>query len=168
MNMIILSHFYIHIIRKNGKAINLKLIFINVNPKKSTKKKIRRTLNKTMTGIFTVILLSVIISFFGQEQAFSTSENKNAGNEKVSNLNFNPLDFGAIPDGNTVFLSTHRLEIAEEVCDRVAIMGGGDLLAMGTLDDLRAQQSDSLESVFLRLVEEAAADGENDVAAASD
>jgi len=84
--------------KKKGKAINLKLIFINVNPKKSTKKKIRRTLNKTMTGIFTVILLSVIVSFFGQEQAFSTSENKNTGNEKGLNLNFNPLDFGAIPN----------------------------------------------------------------------
>lgn len=51
-----------------------------------------------MTGVFTVILLIVIVSFFGQEQAFSTSEIKNAGNEKDSNLNFNPLHFGAIPN----------------------------------------------------------------------
>jgi len=51
-----------------------------------------------MTGIFTVILLSVIVSFFGQENAFSTSENKNAGNENDSNLDFSPLDFGAIPN----------------------------------------------------------------------
>lgn len=49
-----------------------------------------------MKGIFTVILLSVIFSFYGQEQAFSASDNNNAPNEKDPNLYFNPLDFGAI------------------------------------------------------------------------
>jgi ABC-2 type transport system ATP-binding protein len=58
-------------------------------------------------------------------------------------------------DGATVFMSTHSLEVAEELCDRVGIILRGQLIALGSIDSLRAQagrQSDStLESVFLTL-----------------
>ena len=41
--------------------------------------------------------------------------------------------------GRTVLLATHRLEEAERLCDRVAILNQGKLLAMGTLAELRRQ-----------------------------
>ena len=58
--------------------------------------------------------------------------------------------------GRTIFLSTHVLDVAEQMCDRVAIVSRGRLVAVGTLDDLRAQVSAdaSLEDIFLQLTEE--------------
>lgn len=57
--------------------------------------------------------------------------------------------------GNTVFLSTHVLEIAERVCDRVGILDRGKLIAIGTVESLRAQAQSStettLEDLFLEL-----------------
>ncbi|MEW6427412.1 MAG: ABC transporter ATP-binding protein [Thermodesulfobacteriota bacterium] len=56
--------------------------------------------------------------------------------------------------GNSVFLSTHSLEIAEELCDRIAIIQHGRLRAMGDLAALRQQAklADSgLEDIFLEL-----------------
>jgi ABC-2 type transport system ATP-binding protein len=58
-------------------------------------------------------------------------------------------------DGATVFMSTHSLEVAEELCDRVGIILRGRLIALGTVDALRAQAGQhpesTLESVFLHL-----------------
>ncbi len=61
-----------------------------------------------------------------------------------------------VADGEgTVFLSTHTLEVAEELCDRVAILQHGQIIAQGDLDAIRAQAGDAgdarLESLFLRL-----------------
>jgi ABC-2 type transport system ATP-binding protein len=56
--------------------------------------------------------------------------------------------------GATVFMTTHVLEIAEQMCDRVGILRDGRLIALGSLDDLRRTQAmpaASLESIFLRL-----------------
>jgi ABC-2 type transport system ATP-binding protein len=56
--------------------------------------------------------------------------------------------------GGTVFLSTHTLEVAEALCDRIAIIMGGKILAMGTMDELRAQVhsgSGHLEEIFLKV-----------------
>ncbi len=60
-----------------------------------------------------------------------------------------------VAGGRTVFLSTHTLEIAEELCSRVAIVHKGLVVANGTLDELRVQAmtEGSLEAVFLRLTE---------------
>jgi len=57
--------------------------------------------------------------------------------------------------GRTVFLSTHTLEIAEQLCSRVAIVQKGLVVANGTLEELRIQAmtEGSLEAVFLRLTE---------------
>ncbi|OKY76018.1 MAG: ABC transporter [Desulfobulbaceae bacterium DB1] len=56
--------------------------------------------------------------------------------------------------GNTIFLSTHSLEIAEELCDRIAIILHGRIRSLGTLHSLRQEarltESD-LEDVFLQL-----------------
>lgn len=56
--------------------------------------------------------------------------------------------------GKAVFFSTHILEVAEHVCDRVGIIHHGRLIACGTIDDLRhgtGSQGESLESLFLEL-----------------
>ena len=56
--------------------------------------------------------------------------------------------------GNTVFFSTHILEVAEKLCDRIGIIHKGKLIAIGTLDELRhGDNKDSLENIFLELTE---------------
>ena len=57
--------------------------------------------------------------------------------------------------GGTVFMSTHTLDIAEAVADRIGIINRGELIAIGTLEDLRAQarRQHSLEEIFLQLTE---------------
>ncbi len=52
-------------------------------------------------------------------------------------------------EGNTVFFSTHVLEVAERLCDRIGIIDKGRLIAVGTLDELRSSSSETLESIFL-------------------
>jgi ABC-2 type transport system ATP-binding protein len=58
--------------------------------------------------------------------------------------------------GTTVFLSTHSLDIAQELAQRIGIVDRGRLIGCGTLDALRRQASldGSLEDVFLKLTEE--------------
>lgn len=56
--------------------------------------------------------------------------------------------------GAAIMLSTHILEIAERMCDRIGIINRGELVAVGTLEELRAGQgesSTSLEDIFLEL-----------------
>lgn len=58
-------------------------------------------------------------------------------------------------DGHTVMMSTHTLEIAEGMCDRIGIMQRGRLVACGTMAELRgAHEADHLEDIFLRLTGE--------------
>ena len=52
--------------------------------------------------------------------------------------------------GKTVFFSTHVLEVAEKLCDRVGIIVKGELIMVGDLDELKAAQGDkTLEDIFL-------------------
>lgn len=56
--------------------------------------------------------------------------------------------------GNTVFFSTHVLEVAERLCDRIGIINRGKLIAVGTMEELRAGDAgESLEALFLELTE---------------
>jgi ABC-2 type transport system ATP-binding protein len=59
--------------------------------------------------------------------------------------------------GTTVFLSTHTLDIAEELADRVGVIHGGELIACDTVDGLRrkAHTDGTLEDVFMTITEEA-------------
>jgi len=68
---------------------------------------------------------------------------------------------GLAADGVTIFLSTHSLAVAEELCGRIGIIDGGRLVVVGTLDELRARagaddgraiSSASLEEVFLGIL----------------
>jgi ABC-2 type transport system ATP-binding protein len=56
--------------------------------------------------------------------------------------------------GGTVFLSTHTLEVAEALCDRIAIINQGEIIASGTMDELRTQAEAGgahLEEIFLKV-----------------
>ena len=55
-------------------------------------------------------------------------------------------------EGGAIFFSTHVLEVAEKLCDKVAIIKGGVLIRSGSMDEVRGD--DSLEDVFLELEEE--------------
>ena len=55
-------------------------------------------------------------------------------------------------EGAAIFFSTHVLEVAEKLCDKVAIISGGKLVKCGTMEEVRGD--DSLESVFLELEED--------------
>lgn len=56
--------------------------------------------------------------------------------------------------GNTVFFSTHVLEVAEKLCDEIAIIDKGRVIAEGTLDELRSGETgESLEQLFLQLTD---------------
>ena len=62
--------------------------------------------------------------------------------------------------GHTIMMSTHTLEVAESLCDRIAIIQGGKIRAMGSMDELSAHAEDGvrgLEALFLRLTGERAA-----------
>ena len=51
--------------------------------------------------------------------------------------------------GGAIFFSTHVLEVAEKLCDKVAIIKGGQLIRSGTMEEVKGD--DSLEDVFLEL-----------------
>ncbi|MCH5164169.1 MAG: ABC transporter ATP-binding protein [Clostridiales bacterium] len=57
--------------------------------------------------------------------------------------------------GNTVFFSTHILEVAEKLCDRIAIISGGKIVLLGDMDEIKSRQNDeSLEEIFLSVTGE--------------
>lgn len=55
-------------------------------------------------------------------------------------------------DGGAIFFSTHVLEVAEKLCNKIAIIKGGKLVSCGSTDEVRGNSS--LEDVFLELIEE--------------
>ena len=57
--------------------------------------------------------------------------------------------------GNTIFFSTHILEIAEKLCDRIAIINKGKILFIGTIDELKEKYTNknSLEDIFIEIIE---------------
>ncbi len=58
-------------------------------------------------------------------------------------------------EGNSVFFSTHVLEVAEKLCDRVGIIDKGKLLFCGTYDEIKAKFNEeaSLENIFLEMTD---------------
>jgi ABC-2 type transport system ATP-binding protein len=58
--------------------------------------------------------------------------------------------------GATIFISTHTLKVAEDICDRIGIIHKGVLIASGTPENLRREINEidaDLEKVFIRLTE---------------
>ena len=62
-----------------------------------------------------------------------------------------------VQGGNTVFFSTHVLEVAEKLCDKVAIINKGKILFYGTMDEIRDhfKANESLEKMFLEMTDNA-------------
>ena len=58
--------------------------------------------------------------------------------------------------GNTVFFSTHVLEVAEKICDKIAVIDKGKIKFVGTCEELREKwkSNSSLEELFLKIIEE--------------
>ena len=58
-------------------------------------------------------------------------------------------------EGNCVFFSTHVLEVAEKLCDRVGIINNGKLVFVGTFEQLkeRFKEEGTLEELFLEITE---------------
>lgn len=57
-------------------------------------------------------------------------------------------------EGNTIFMSTHTLAVAQELCHRIAIIDKGEVIALGTLEELKAKaggMATQLEAIFLKL-----------------
>jgi len=70
--------------------------------------------------------------------------------------------FGFLKQGGSVILTTHILEVAERLAERIGIMSGGRLIAEGTMAQLRShsgQVAGSLEDIFLQLINEERAGG---------
>jgi len=57
-----------------------------------------------------------------------------------------------VKDGGTIFLCSHVLEMAERMCNRMAIINDGRVLAAGTVKGLKKNDQETLEDVFIRLV----------------
>ena len=66
---------------------------------------------------------------------------------------------GFCDSGGAIFFSTHVLDVAEKLCDKIAIIKGGKLLADGDIDTVRGNES--LEEVFLELVDDIKAEEEH-------
>jgi len=62
-----------------------------------------------------------------------------------------------VSTGTTVFLSTHSLHIAEQLCDKIGILNKGKIIAEGTTEELSKfakSEGDNLETLFLNLTDE--------------
>lgn len=59
-------------------------------------------------------------------------------------------------DGKSIFFSTHVMSVAQELCDRIAIINKGKIIALGTFDEIKNQSNhkENLETVFLELTDE--------------
>ncbi len=57
-----------------------------------------------------------------------------------------------VAKGGTIFLCSHVLEMAERMCNRMAIINNGKVLASGTVNGLKENDKETLEDVFIRLV----------------
>jgi ABC-2 type transport system ATP-binding protein len=57
-----------------------------------------------------------------------------------------------VEEGRTIFMCTHILEIAEKLCSRVAVIDKGSIIAQGSIDELRSQEGENLEEIFIRTV----------------
>lgn len=71
---------------------------------------------------------------------------------------------GLVADGVTVIMTTHILEVAERMADRIGVIAKGRLIAQGTLQELRETNGDtgtSLEDIFLEIVKDSAEESDS-------
>lgn len=77
------------------------------------------------------------------------------GLDPKSSFNLKELMRERCQMGKSVFFSTHVMEVAEKICDRIAIINKGEIVALGTLDEIhkKSKIEGSLEELFLDLTE---------------
>lgn len=77
------------------------------------------------------------------------------GLDPKSSFNLKEIMRKMCDEGKTVFFSTHVMEVAEKLCDRIAIINKGNIIALGTMEELRshAKERGTLENIFLELTE---------------
>ena len=99
----------------------------------------------------------VIIGALMHEPKVVFMDEPNVGLDPKSNRNLKNYLKNYVAGGNTVFLTTHTLSLAEEIADRILIIFEGEEKATGTLSELRLKsglESGTLEDVFLSLTGE--------------
>ncbi|MDR7870437.1 MAG: ABC transporter ATP-binding protein [Tissierellaceae bacterium] len=77
------------------------------------------------------------------------------GLDPKSSFNLKEIMRKMCDEGKTVFFSTHVMEVAEKLCDRIAIINKGEIVTVGTMEELRshAKERESLENIFLELTD---------------
>jgi ABC-2 type transport system ATP-binding protein len=97
--------------------------------------------------------ISLISAFLHRPKLLILDEPLNALDPRSARIVKDYL-FSLKQQGITTILSTHVLEIAEAVCDRIGIMYQGKILALGSMSELRQEASlpsSGLEEIFLKL-----------------
>ncbi|MCR4402153.1 MAG: ABC transporter ATP-binding protein [Firmicutes bacterium] len=97
--------------------------------------------------------LALISALLHEPRVFILDEPMVGLDPKASRL-FKDMMKNHCAKGHTVFFSTHILEVAERLCDRVGIINRGRLIACGTVEELRErrkQADETLEDIFLEL-----------------
>ena len=90
-----------------------------------------------------------IISAFLHDPKLLIMDEPFVGLDPVSSHELKVLMRELCDKGGAIFFSTHVLEVAERLCDKIAIIRGGKLVRSGTMDEVKGD--DSLEDVFLEL-----------------
>lgn len=98
----------------------------------------------------------VLISALIHEPELFILDEPMVGLDPKSSFNLKEIMRQRCKEGKTVFFSTHVLEVAEKLCDRIAIINKGKIIALGTMDELRsaAEDKESLEKIFLELTDD--------------
>ena len=92
-----------------------------------------------------------IISAFIHNPKLRVMDEPFVGLDPKAAFSFKQLMREFCENGGAIFFSTHVLEVAEKLCDKVAVIKGGKLIASGTMDEVKGDSS--LEEVFLELTE---------------
>ncbi len=92
-----------------------------------------------------------IISAFLHEPSLIVMDEPFVGLDPIASHTLKQMMREKCEQGGAIFFSTHVLEVAEKLCDRIAIIRKGKLIKSGTMDEVRGD--DTLEEVFLELEE---------------
>ena len=92
-----------------------------------------------------------IISAFIHNPKLMVMDEPFVGLDPKAAFSFKQLMREFCENGGAIFFSTHVLEVAEKLCDKVAVIKGGKLIASGTMDEVKGDSS--LDEVFLELTE---------------
>lgn len=92
-----------------------------------------------------------VVSAFIHEPKLMVMDEPFVGLDPKAAFTFKQLMREFCEQGGAIFFSTHVLEVAEKLCDKVAVIKGGQLIASGTMEEVKGDNS--LEEVFLELTE---------------